>query len=526
MTMLHHQDVGVPGATDRSAEQTAPQTQLTLATLESDVRTPMQNILGLSDLLLDSALDSKQRGYANIIRDSTEQLVAILNDLIDDAKLRDGSFKLSSEIFDITALVESVAGASADASSGVSVLVDIAPDVPARLRGDTARLRQILSGLVAELVSRRPDELVIAVEQRPGDAGDAKLMLRFVLTAYGQLKASPDVNQLPNARNSLASRVRSGIIQRLGGSLTSRNLPDPGYEVAFDAILEAPGVSVTSEVTEPDGEASVLSHLRVLIVDDSKPTREILARYVAAWKMKCRGVSNATDAMAVLRDAASAGSPFDVAVIDYRLPGLNGFDVASMIKSDRRFASMALILLTGSDDLLAHSAEKAGFSAYLTKPVRQSTLFDAISTVFLAERMPEVLTRRGDLPVRANPPTVLLVEDNLANQKLAMAQLESMGCQVRAVNNGHDAVREVAVSGDQYALVLMDCQMPTMDGYAATHQIRNAEKLTGQHIPIVAMTANAMQGAREECLLAGMDDYLSKPVSRELLRDMVRKWAR
>lgn len=498
----------------------------TLAALELEIRTPMSSIVGMADLLLDTPLDSKQRAYANIVRDSTEQILAILNDLIDSSKLTQGALKLSSADFDVTSAVESAAAAcsvSAEAT-GVSLMTDISPDVPSRLRGDSERLRDALTGIIAGAVeSSANGELIVGVERDPTYALPSRVAIRFSVTRIGQARV--DVKPDTSVRAALTSRVRRGIIELLGGELVERDEADGRHVISFTAQFEQPQSSYR-EADSEGGLDSDLSRLRVLLVDDSKSTRDILSRYFASWNMRCDAVGGAADAVISLRTAASAGWNYDVAIIDLAMPGINGFDLASIIKSDRAFASMALILLTAHDELEPSAAERMGFSASLTKPVRQSSLFDAIANVFYAGRLPASSARATRMPPVSKTVLVLLVEDNLANQRLAIAQLESMGCAVRALSNGHDAVQEVARNGDQYALVLMDCQMPEMDGFAATQAIREAEAISGQHVPIIAMTANAMQGAREECLRRGMDDYLAKPVSRDRLREMVRKWAR
>ncbi len=498
----------------------------TLAALELEIRTPMANILGMADLLLDTPLDSKQRAYANIVRDSTEQTLAILNDLIDSSKLTQGALKLSSADFDVTSAVESAAAAcsvSAEAT-GISLMTDISPDVPSRLRGDADRLRDALTGIIAGAVDASANgELIVGVERDPAFALPSRVAIRFSVTRIGQARS--DVKPDTSVRAALTGRVRRGIIGLLGGTLVERDEPDGRHVISFTAQFEQPQAS-NHESESEGGLDSDLSRLRVLLVDDSKSTRDILSRYFASWSMRCDAVGGAADAVISLRTAAVAGWNYDVAIIDLAMPGINGFDLASIIKSDRAFASMALILLTAHDELEPSAAERMGFSASLTKPVRQSSLFDAIANVFYAGRLPASSARASALPPVSKTVLILLVEDNLANQRLAIAQLESMGCAVRALSNGRDAVQEVGRNGDQYGMVLMDCQMPEMDGFAATQAIREAEAVSGQHVPIVAMTANAMQGAREECLLRGMDDYLAKPVSRDRLREMVRKWAR
>ena len=383
--------------------------RLSLVALESEIRTPMANIMGMADLLLDTPLDSKQRAYANIVRDSTEQLLAIVNDLIDASKLAEGSLALSTADFDVTTVVESAAAScsvTAEAA-GISLMTDISPDVPSRLRGDAERLRDVLTCVVSGALDATANgEVIVSVEREPAAAQPGRVAIRFGVSRIGQARAPARPDN--TSRAALNSRVRHGIIGLLGGSLIESDEPDGRHSISFTAQFahsQASGRDAEAET----GLDSDLARLRVLLVDDSKATREILSRYFAAWSMRCDAVAGAADAVIKLRAAAAEGSSYDVAIIDLAMPGINGFDLASIIKSDRTFASMALILLTAHDELEPAAAERMGFAASLTKPVRQSTLFDAIANVFYAGRLPATSARASAPPPPTRTTLVLLV---------------------------------------------------------------------------------------------------------------------
>jgi CheY-like chemotaxis protein len=274
------------------------------------------------------------------------------------------------------------------------------------------------------------------------------------------------------------------------------------------------------------------------VVDDSKVHRDILENYLRSWHMHEDAVEGAEDALEVLRAATADNNPFDLAILDLMMPDMDGFALARAIRRDPAINDMHLILLTAFDERgQGEEALQSGFSAYLVKPVKRSHLLDAIATVATSKAqpvnrppsrskstgfVPRVRLARSDALNAGR--LLLLVEDNPANQKLALTQLEKLGYVADAVMNGREAVDAVARGDTDYALILMDVQMPEMDGFAATKAIRRVEMTTGKHIPIVAMTANAMQGDREACLAVGMDDYISKPVNREKLREALERW--